>query len=79
MAVTLTDISVSNVIANILLKVSTLMHNFTLFYYKELLQKMQISVSEKYIPLHGLQANIAIKAPWSFKVHLHTPSTAPVG
>lgn len=37
------------------------MHNFTSFYYKELLQKMQISIFEKYIPLHGLQRNNADK------------------
>jgi hypothetical protein len=38
-------------------KVSTLNAHFTSFYYKELLQKMQVSVFEKYIPLHGLKRN----------------------
>lgn len=33
-----------------LIKVSTLNAQFTSFYYKELLQKMQVSIFEKYIP-----------------------------
>lgn len=47
--------SALEVTTNVLLKFPLEMHNFTSFYYKELLQKMQISVFEKYIPLHGLQ------------------------
>lgn len=46
------------------------MHNFTSFYYKELLQKMQISIFEKYIPLHGIQRNNADKR--------HGPVTMPL-
>lgn len=48
------------------------MHNFTLFYCKELLQKMQISIFEKYIPLHGLQRN---KAGQSILVLCTVPSS----
>lgn len=48
------------------------MHNFTLFYCKELLQKMQISIFEKYIPLHELQRN---KAGQSILVLCTVPSS----
>lgn len=44
---------------NVLLKFPLETHNFTSFYCKELLKKMQISIFEKYIPLHGLQRNNA--------------------
>lgn len=40
------------------------MHNFTSFYYKELLQKMQISIFEKYIPYTDSKETMLISA-WS--------------
>lgn len=55
------------------------MHNFTSFYYKELLQKMQISVFEKYIPLHRLQRNNSDKRHGPLWSHHPTLSTAPNG
>lgn len=53
------------------------MHNFTSFYYKGLLQKMQISVFEKYIPLHGLQRKSAAKRRGPIRCHRPTLSTTP--
>lgn len=53
------------------------MHDFTSFYYKELLQKMQMSIFEKYIPLHGLQRNNADKRHgpiWYHHPTLNTPN-----
>lgn len=50
------------------------MHNFISFYYKELLQKMQISTFEKYIPLHGLQRNNADKCHGPTRCHRPTPN-----
>lgn len=38
------------------------MHNFTSFYYKELLQKMQISIFEKYIPYTDSKETMLISA-----------------
>lgn len=51
------------------------MHNFTSFYCKELLQKMQISIFEKYIPLHGLQRNNADKCHGPTRCHRPTPNS----
>lgn len=48
------------------------MHNFTSFYYKELLQKMQVSIFEKYIPYTDSKETMLISAMvWYDAITLH--------
>jgi len=63
---------------NVLLKFPLEMHNFTSFYCKELLQKMQISVFENTFHYVDSKETTPIKASWSYTRHRRPAlSTAP--